>query len=492
MKHLNKFLHQLSMYRLVSYGLVILAALAVLFAATDVLQFNPLTMLTALAVLVLSCLIINHISAKLFTAAMNLESWLITALILFFALPQPSQPSQYGWLVLAAAIAMASKYVLTAYRHPIFNPAAIGLVMVGLIGSYYASWWVATGPLIIPTAILGLLIIHKLHRWQLFGVYAMLSSTIILFSGLAQSIPLDQLVKLVLWSSPLVFVGTIMLTEPATLPVGRGLQLSMAGLVAIIASTSWSVGPLANSPEIALVIANGLFFIVQPRHQVNLIYKSKQLIANQVYEFIFEPSARLSFKPGQYMGLTLDHLVFDPKGNRRTFSIASAPGQPEIRIGIKIPELPSLFKQSLMKLEAGQIVSANNIAGQFTLDNTEALIWVAGGIGITPFISMIRSLLESDPAQLKSITLVYQVSTTQDVAYQDVLQQAHQAGLNITMLYSSQSQFLDSQTIAGLPFSTSSHWYLSGPPAMVDNYKQLLKQAHIPSSRIKTDYFSGY
>src|SRR5690606_21264831 len=123
------------------------------------------------------------------------------------------------------------------------------------------------------------------------------------------------------------------------------------------------------------------------RHNVRLTLKEKRKLGPNMREFVFTPNRPPSFKPGQYMEWTVPPIGADSRGNRRTFTIASSPTEPDVRLGVRFYERPSTFKRTLSQLVPGQTIMAGHIAGDFVLpaDASQKLVFIASGIGITPF-----------------------------------------------------------------------------------------------------------
>ena len=138
-------------------------------------------------------------------------------------------------------------------------------------------------------------------------------------------------------------------------------------------------------------------------------------------------------------------------------------------------------------MQPNETVTVGQLAGDFTLpsDQTKELILIAGGIGITPFISMLKYAIDTN--QARKTTLFYLVGDETEVAYKDVLTKAVNLGYKIVPM----TTRLTAQIIAKeVPNYKSTVCYISGPDAMVANYKSLLKTIGV--HRVKTDYFSGY
>ena len=131
MLHLiDSFLNRITMYRLVLYGLLILAAYTVFMGLSGFISFTATQLLFSGTILFITCYVTNYLLAKTVTAPTNVESSTITSLILFFILSPFSETHQIATLVLAGVIAMTSKYLLAIHKKHLFNPAAIVIILV--------------------------------------------------------------------------------------------------------------------------------------------------------------------------------------------------------------------------------------------------------------------------------------------------------------------------------------------------------------------------
>ena len=133
---------------------------------------------------------------------------------------------------------------------------------------------------------------------------------------------------------------------------------------------------------------------------------------------------KLKFKPGQYLEWTLPHEKIDNRGMRRYFTIASSPTEKDMIMGVKFYDKPSSYKQSLISLENQGIVVASQLAGDFTLpkDKNKKLIFIAGGIGVTPFRSMIKYLIDNN--EKRDIVIFYSNKSFADIAYKEIFDEA--------------------------------------------------------------------
>ncbi len=218
---------------------------------------------------------------------------------------------------------------------------------------------------------------------------------------------------------------------------------------------------------------------------------SKQL-EGDVRTFIFKSDEPSGWTPGQYLHLTLKHNNEDDRGNERWFTISSAPSEGEMAISTRIvADHPSSFKQALSTLEPGDPVEADGPEGDFTLgDLNRNYIFVAGGIGITPF----RSIINEAAAQHKMphITLLYANRTT-DIAFGQELKDLQQTYPNLKIEYILSPQKIDKELLKKtIQANDKPIVYVSGPEPMVEAFTKDLSELGLSKEDIKADYFPGY
>jgi ferredoxin-NADP reductase/Na+-translocating ferredoxin:NAD+ oxidoreductase RnfD subunit len=502
MKLIDKFLNGITMYRLVMWGLGILVVLGAILSFAGTTGLDGVGVLGGAAVLIVVALLTNEIYSRLLSIPTAPESPIITALILALIMYPPAVPLDYTWVALAAVVAVSSKYLLALRDKQIFNPAAISLVAIGWAGYSGALWWVGNKWLIIPVAILGLAVVRKLRRFDTlvpFVVMAVLAT--ILHNNFAH--PWDDLSNLII-SGPLIFLGCIMLTEPSTIPPHRPLRIGYGILVGLLIGFYLNFGIIHTSPQLALVVGNLFSFAVGFKRRVKLQLQGVQIVGNGVYDLTFVPGHPFAFAPGQYMEWTMSHARSDSRGNRRYFTIASSPTEGVIKLGMRFdPQHASSYKKALTALAPGGVISATGLAGDFTLphDMAKKLVFIAGGVGITPFRAMVKYLI--DMGQKRDVTLFYNAQAADGFAYADIFNQALQLGLVRTYYvingpvvpegWQGLSGFLTPELVKQcLPDFAVATYYISGPPVMVSNYVGMLTGMGVPRARIRTDYFPGY
>ena len=501
MKFIDNFLNSITMYRLVVYALIGYSALGLLFACLGELAFSPTAQVVSLALLLTSAYVADRSFARLWHTPSNTESWLITALILSLILKPADSLSTGIALVLAGAFSSVSKYIIAWNGKHIFNPAALAAALLSLTALQPTTWWIGSSLFWPFTLVVGLAIVRKIRRIPLVISFAAVSIVLQLVVFIVQGQSLGVGMRGALIASPLIFLATVMLTEPATMPPRRQEQMIFATGVAVLYVMGWRIGPLTIYPEVALLLGNLYAFAVSPKFRIRLQLTEIQQISDQVYNYVFHPDRRFSFLPGQYMEWTLPGVPYDSRGNRRTFTIASSPTEPNIQVGLKYYDRASAYKSTFTRLRVGDSVFASQLAGNFTIDpaDNRKLAFIAGGIGITPFRSMITYIVDQNLQ--RDITLLYVVSDVAELAYHRDFLVARKAGIRYIPIVTQPgvaapgvlNTKLSPDVIRKLiPDYGERNFYISGPNRMVDGTKGYLRDLGVSLANIKTDHFSGY
>ncbi len=497
---LDRPLDGITSYRLVLYFLYVVFGWAIVIAAsTNKLSFEWYEIAASVAVLLAVCRLVNYTLSRALEIPRNSESDLITALILGLILAPATTQNGFLVLGLAGAFAMAAKYILVINRRHIFNPAAVGAFLSGALFHHYASWWVGSG-IITPIVIVGgVLILRKMKRFTMAGVFLATYLVVILVNlSLGQSTEsMIHHAKLLLWASPVLFFAFIMLIEPLTTPSKLSRYLPYSILVGLLYGTP----KLRLSPEQALLIGNGFSYIIAPYKTVRMQFIRKIKEAEGIYSFHFKPDKALRFSAGQYLEWTIPASNSDGRGNRRYLTISSSPSESEFAFTLKIPSPASRFKQSLQKFEQDDWLSATNLSGTFVLpsDKSQKLAFIAGGIGVTPFRSIIKSLVDS--RDKRDATLIYSANSADEFSFQDLLKNAERAGIKTHYAITGQTPSgwhglkgpLDAASVSSaIPDYKQRRFMVSGPFAFVVHIRQQLLGMGISRRQIVTDYFPGY
>lgn len=506
LRTIDAFLNGITMYRLVLYVLIAFFLVALLYAALGVLLMRPLMLLFSLLFILVLCWGTNTFFSRVFGVQTNVESMYITAFILVLLIAPPVGIADGSYLMLAGAAsvaAMASKYLIAIRRKHLFNPAAFGIALTAVMLQWPASWWVSASAMLPFVLVGGLLVTRKIQRFDLVLGFFAVALVMIALPNLTDAASLAASLQAILLRSPLFFFALIMLTEPLTTPPTRSLRIAYGALTGVLFAPWLHVGSFSSTPELALVAGNVFSYLVSPKQKLFLSFRQKVPLAKDLYGFLFSPDRRLTFTPGQYLEWTLGHGHPDARGNRRYFTIASSPAEQDIAIGIRFSPRSSTFKQKLLSMEPGERIVASGLAGDFTLpkDTTKKLVFLAGGIGITPFRSIVRDLLDRHEA--RPIILFYSNRTEEEIAYRELFEQAQQE-LDITVLYTltdepaptgwrGETGRIDEPMIRrAVPDCADRHFFISGPRAMVLAFEETLKRMGVHRSRIRTDFFPGF
>ncbi len=491
------------MYRLLLYYLLALLGIALAFSATGKLQLNFLALSFSAGYLTLICLATNYIFARVFETPVNFESSYITALILALIVNPMKVPHDIVFLTAVAGLAISSKYILAIRKKHIFNPAAIAVALTALGPGQSASWWIGSITMLPFVIIGGVLIVRKIRRTPMVLTFFATALTSTAFAALLNHhAVLDNLQKAVFHSS-LFFLAFVMLTEPLTSPETRDKQMWYSGLVGVLFPPQVHILSLYSTPELALVAGNIFSYIVSPKVKIMPKLEEKIMLSPDVIDFVFDPGQKFNYKPGQYMEWTLPNEHADSRGNRRYFTLASSPTEDNVRVGVKFYPDGSTYKQRMLDMDEDTPIAAGQVGGDFTLpkDSQTRLVFIAGGIGVTPYRSMLKYLVDIN--ENRDVTLLYSEKTPDAFVYTDVFKQA-QEKIDARIVYTvtghkhdadwhGKTGSISTQMIKQeVPDFEDCLYFISGPHQMVVAMRDILKDLGIHQAQIKTDYFTGY
>ena len=495
------------MYKLTLYYLIFLVGSAVALSFFRILNYNPLDILIDSFISVIACYIANYIFSKIAGAVTNNESVYITALILVLIIPVKFLVNVV-FIIAASVVAMAAKYLLTIEKRHLFNPAAVSVVAISLLSpEHSATWWIGT-PVMLPFVLAGgLLLIRKIKRENMVFSFLIAYLLIIAVGTFVTTSSIQTVImnwQLTVFHSALFFFMFVMLTEPLTSPVTEKLRGFYAYVVAFLYATpALNTMSISFTPEISLVLGNVFSYIINPNYRLAVVLKRKLQLSPDTYEFAFDRQKDFKFIPGQYLEWTLPHKNVDSRGNRRYFSISSSPTEDKLSMTVKFYNPSSSYKKELLNSQNGKKIVAAQVAGDFVLPKNlqQPLVFIAGGVGIAPFRSMIKYIVDKNLSV--DIILLYTNRTVNDILYSDIFESARNNGIrtiyNLTDLekipegWQGTSGHVTTQMISEkIPDYKKRMYYISGPQLMVQNFEKTLKDSGVSSSQIKTDFFPGY
>ena len=218
----------------------------------------------------------------------------------------------------------------------------------------------------------------------------------------------------------------------------------------------------------------------------------KKQETKDVTTFIFEPQEKISWKAGQFIHYVLHHRPTDDRGSDRWFTNAAAPFENHARITTRqTEEKGSSFKKKLFALQEGKNIEVSNISGDFILeDPAKDYVFIAGGIGITPFRSIIMQL---DHEKLPINIILLYSNRDQDIIYRKDLEEIAKRNPNFSIHYIFSPEHIDENTIRKFaPDVQKPVFYISGPEPMVDAMQEMLKKMGVLEDHMKGDWFPGY
>ncbi len=225
---------------------------------------------------------------------------------------------------------------------------------------------------------------------------------------------------------------------------------------------------------------------------MKLKIEEKRKEINDTYSIILQPEEPVIWKAGQYILFKVPHDNPDNRGETRIFTISSPPFQNKIMLTTHyLFEESSSFKKALFAKRAGEYIDAIKIDGSFTVDSDDKkLVFIAGGIGITPYHSILLELENNEDS--KDIILIYSNKNAGNVAFKDTLDNlaANYNRLKINYIFSPQRA--DEDFIKkSVPDFQERIFYISGPIVMVKAVEEALQRMGVEKENIKRDYFPG-
>jgi ferredoxin-NADP reductase len=210
----------------------------------------------------------------------------------------------------------------------------------------------------------------------------------------------------------------------------------------------------------------------------------------------------VDFTPGQYFWVTLlDPPYDDDKGPRRHITVVTSPNDRGV-LGLATRLRDSAFKRSLAELPVGTEVDVEQPKGDFLLpeDTEQEYVFIAGGIGITVFRSMLRYIAEEGLPH--RVTLVYSNRDVESTAFLGELKELEQANPNLRLVltmtedpgWDGESRRIDAAMLRDhLGDDLNAFTYLiAGPPGMVEAMEKMLAEAGVPEEQVRPERFSGY
>jgi ferredoxin-NADP reductase len=172
-------------------------------------------------------------------------------------------------------------------------------------------------------------------------------------------------------------------------------------------------------------------------------------------------------------------------------------------ITTRLVDKHSSFKDAMFKLEPGDSIEAKGPMGSFVMpkDIKKPLVWIAGGIGITPFRSQMKFLIDNQ--EQRDITLIYSNRTIEDICFEDLWASANGNIINFKIIetlvdkvpsnWNGKTGMISKEMIKdAIGDMAECEFYVSGPEPMVEAFKPTLMEMDVKEENIHQDWFPNY
>lgn len=218
-------------------------------------------------------------------------------------------------------------------------------------------------------------------------------------------------------------------------------------------------------------------------------YIGKKHLSSNLYTFSFQiPINDMSFQAGEFIELKIAHDNPDDRGNRRWFTVSNVWTDNKIEITTRFfGDKSSTFKRALFKLKKGEEIYISEPMGDFVLpkDKKLRLLFVAGGIGITPYMAILKYMKQND--DIRNAKLIWKLNTLEDKFKIPFMPQSLEE-IDITDNNLFNAEYIFNQ----FKEFKADRLYISGPEPMIEILNEGLIKLGLGKRYIHTDFFPGY
>jgi ferredoxin-NADP reductase len=222
------------------------------------------------------------------------------------------------------------------------------------------------------------------------------------------------------------------------------------------------------------------------------LIEKRQETADSV-SFILKPAEPLTWKAGQFFHYVLHHEPTDERGSDRWFTCSSAPSEGHVMLTTRFStEKGSSFKKALETLKEDEDIEISDVDGDFLVEDLKnSYVFIAGGIGITPYRSILKQL--DSEGTMPNIILLYSNKSEDNIPYKAELEELMKKYPSLKIHYIFSPERIDAGKVHELiPDLKNSYFYVSGPEPMVENLGNALKELGVAEDHLKQDWFPGY
>lgn len=272
------------------------------------------------------------------------------------------------------------------------------------------------------------------------------------------------------------------------------VPLMIGGIHSLLIDSDVKRIPLLAVYYILLISLSVIFYLVRLflvdygiKAQRFVLSEAAKLNANTI-SLTLKPSKKIiNCQPGQFIFVSFPQIQ---KGEEHPFSVAAIHEDGSLNI---ITKTLGDYTASMAALQVGSVAMVDGPYGRFgdNADHNCHQVWIAGGIGITPFISMAQSCAKVSDAYGK-VDLIYAAASASDFAALDTLRAVESScpRFKLSIHASDQDGRFDMAKLNSLINDPSScHFYICGPAGMIKYFVDALKKAKVPNSHINIEAF---
>jgi len=220
---------------------------------------------------------------------------------------------------------------------------------------------------------------------------------------------------------------------------------------------------------------------------MQVFFEKREELAPTIWEYYFRPERSVDFVPGQYVNLYLPGVINDPRGSGRVFTLTSLPEDELLSFVVKIPEPHTPYKDVLIQLQPETECKIDDAMGDLILpkDPATPLVYIAGGIGMASYASMLKLLLKQ--REQRSIFMFYALRDRREQIFRDL---TDPYPLELKTLVIAPNRLTAKQIKDSTP--PDAQIYISGSQRFVEGLRYSLEQLGTLRSQIVFDYYDGY
>jgi ferredoxin-NADP reductase len=305
---------------------------------------------------------------------------------------------------------------------------------------------------------------------------------------------------------PVIAINGVLILIPAALFLASKARVGEFDAMFYAVQAIELIAGATNLALLGLNMRDGLKLTgrLQRTGSRDLKLMAREVVADDTAAFRFTKPAGFNYRAGQNIALNLlDQAGSDAKRRSRTFTLASAPDENDLMIATRISD--SAFKRALAALPVGSGVRMMGPYGEFTLhaDLARPAVFLAGGVGITPFLAMARDAAHRSLPH--RIVLFYSNRRPGDAAFLDELRHLEKANPNFRLIatvteqpdppqgWSLETGRINEEMLRrNVPDVRAPVYYFAGPPAMAKAMHEMLKKIGVAEKDMRSEEFYGY